>query len=552
MSLDTRARHAVRSLQDGVVRVIPSGMPAVNRRHRVSLLAGLVGALAIFFASMALASMLPDTEPGDTANVNPSLIPDPEIPDGELVVLPEHGGGDIEEGIHQTNATSDNHEPYTQFYGTAEPGTIIVAYSPYGTADLEVGESGEFSLKLWFDGAPSGVTFPVTLTVGDVEHVFDFTWLWDPQNIALTAHQTYGSSDSAAPYEKFFGTAPPGTAVSITSEYGRGNTVVGENGEWYLKVWFVGQPAGESFNVTVNVGDETFTFPFLWLHEGGSGEISVTQQGTSSTSSSPYTRFVGTAPAGTHVLATSEYGSADLEVGESGEFNLKVWFSGAPAGDAFPITLKINHEYYATYYFTSNWNPGPVEFTIHQYNTESESAEPWVKFYGTATPGTEIHAYSDYGSVEVEVGSSGEYLFKLYFSTLPPAGQEFPVHVKVNGSFYGSFPFTSWHDGTVGLTVNQHNTESDSPEPYIKFYGTATPGTVLFAYSDYGSEDIVVGESGEFLFKVYFSPLPPAGQQFQVNLKVNGSFYGAYNFTSWHDGTVELTVNQPIPCWNSK
>ena len=82
--------------------------------------------------------------------------------------------------------------------------------------------------------------------------------------------------------------------------------------------------ASESFDVTVNVGGEIFTFPFLWLHEEGPAEISVTQQGTSSISSNPYTRFVGTAPAGTHVLATSEYGSADLEVGESGEFSLKV------------------------------------------------------------------------------------------------------------------------------------------------------------------------------------------------------------------------------------
>ena len=52
--------------------------------------------------------------------------------------------------------------------------------------------------------------------------------------------------------------------------------------------------------------------------------------------------------------------------------------------------------------------------------------------------------------------------------------------------------------------MNQHNTESDSPEPFVKFYGTAMPGTVLFAYSDHGSEDLVVGESGEYYLYLYF------------------------------------------------
>jgi len=546
MSFDTRARHAVRSVQDSVVRVSPVGMPAVTRRHRASLIAGLAGALAIAFASIALASMLPDSDPGDTANVNPN-IPDPEIPDGELVVLPEGGGGDVEEGIHQKNETSDSADPYTQFYGTADPGTVVVASSPYGTADLEVGESGEFSLKLFFEGAPSGFTFPVTLTVGDVEYQFEFTCLWDPDNIALTAHQAYGSSDSATPYEKFFGTAPPGTAVHATSAYGSADTEASEHGEWYLKLWFEGQPVGEPFDITVTVGDDTFTFSFVWLQEEGlTGEISVVQEGTSSNSSSPYTRFVGTAPAGTHVLATSAYGSADLEVGESGEFSLKVWFTNAPAGVKFPITLKINHEYYATYYFKSYWTPGPVGLTLTQYNTESWDPAPWVKFYGTAAPGTVLFAQSEYGSADMVVGESGEVYFKLYFSTLPPAGVEFPVTLKVNGDVYGTYPFTSWSDGSVETTVNQHNTESDTPEPYVKFYGTAPIGTEIQIISPYGSTTWNT-ESVEWLNKLWFAPLPPAGETFEVTVKVNGEVWGTYSFTSWYAApVVDITAHNTL------
>ena len=45
MSVDTRARHAVRGLQGSVVLVTPVALPVVTRRHRVSLIAGLAGGL---------------------------------------------------------------------------------------------------------------------------------------------------------------------------------------------------------------------------------------------------------------------------------------------------------------------------------------------------------------------------------------------------------------------------------------------------------------------------------------------------------------------------
>ncbi len=540
MSLDTRARHAVRGLQDCVVLVRPVALPTVTRRHRLSLVAGLAGALAIAFASIALASMLPDDSPSDTATINPSTIPDPEIPDGELVVLPEGGGGTPLEGVHQKNTTSSSIDPYTQFYGAADPGTVIIAASAYGDADLVVGDSGEFFLKVYFEGAPPGISFPVTLTAGDVVYDFSFTSLWDPQNVDITAHQAYGQSDSATPFEKFYGTAAPGTHIAITSAYGSAEGEAWDEGEWYLKVWFEGAPVGEPFDVNVTVGDESFAFSFLWLFDDTTGEFSVTQEGTSSSSASPYTRFIGTGPAGTHVLATSEYGAADLEVGESGEFNLKVWFSGAPAGVKFPITLKVNHEFYGTFYFTSNFNPDPTEVDIAQYNSESWEPAPWIKFHGTAPAGTTLVALSEYGSADMTVGESGEVYFKLYFSTLPPAGETFPVTLKVNGSVYGVYSFTSWSDGSVDVTVNQHNTETDSPEPYVKFYGTAPVGTEIQIISPYGSTAWTT-ESVEWLNKLWFSPLPPAGESFTVTVKVNGDVWDTYTFTSYH--SAELVAN---------
>jgi hypothetical protein len=539
MSLDTRANHAVRSLQESVVRATPPALPTVTRRHRASLVAGLIGALAIAFGSIALAAMLPDSS-GDDAATDTSLISDPEIPNGELVALPENGGEALE-GIHQENSTSTALEPYTKFYGAADPGTVVLAYSPYGSADLVVGESGEFSLKLFFEGAPTGASFPVTLTVGDQEYDFEFTWLWDPQNIEITAFQGYGQSEAPLPFEKFYGSAPPGTIVTITSAYGSADTVAGDNGEWFRKVWFEGQPMGEPFPITVTVGDQAFEFSFLWLFDG-TIEVSVHQEGTTSDSASPYTRFVGTGPAGTTLIATSAYGSADHVVGESGEFSFKLWFSNPPAGVKFPITFKVDGETFGTYYFTW-YEPGPVGLTVNQYNTESDSPEPYVKFYGTAEPGTTIALYSSYGASDMTVGESGEWLLKLWFSPLPPAGETIPVDVKVNGSFYGRYYFTSYFDGeNVAVTVNQYNTESEAADPWVKFYGTAPVGTEIRVISPYGSwlwnTEVTSWNSGH----LFFEPLPPAGQTFTITVKVNGETWGTYPYTSWYEATA-ISVN---------
>lgn len=531
MSIDIRARHAARGLRGSVVLVTPVALPVVTRRHRISLIAGLAGALAIAVASMAVAAMLPDTNRGDdTATDSPTTIPDPEIPDGQLVVLPEKDGGVAAPAVYQKNSTSTAVEPYTRFVGTAAPGTVVVATSDFGAADTVVGSSGAFDLKLFFDGAPFGVAFPVTLSVGDVDHEFHFTWLWDPQNVAITAQQTYGSSESPTPFEKFFGTAPPGTEITITSAYGSASGEAWDEGEWYLKVFFTGAPVGEAFPVSVTVGDTSFTFSFTARFDD-TVEFTVRQEGTSSSSASPYTRFIGTAAPGTRLVAQSAYGSDDLEVGESGEFNLKLWFAGAPAGLKFPITLSVDGAFYGTYYFTSNYAvaPPPTGISLSQYNTESEDPAPWVKFHGTAPAGTQLLATSPYGSASMTVGSSGEVYFKLYFSPLPPAGETFPVTLKVNGEVYGVYDFTSWSDGAVDVTVNQHNTTGTD---YVKFYGTAPVGTLIEIITDsYGSVSWVT-ESVNWLNKLWFSPKPAAGTAFSVTVKVGGETWGTYPFTT--------------------
>jgi len=523
MTLDTRATRATRSINQAVTGASPVAMRTVVGRRRRSFGAGLAGALTVLFAAVALAATLPVFESTEAAHQTDVTVP-----------AIEHGtGGPI---LHRS--VTDSPEPYALFSGVAAPGAIVTAASEFGSADLVVGESGEWVLKVVFESPPPGVEFGIVLTVGDQVYTFGFTSLWDPSNVDITAHQAFGLSDDPHPFAKYYGTAPPGTVVTAVSEFGSADTTAGEEGQWELGIWFEGAPAGEGFPVTVTVGDEVFQFTFAWLQPGVGGdeiEVTVAQVGTSSEAKSPYTQFVGTAPQGTHVLATSAYGSADLEVGESGEFTLKVRFTNPPPGVKFPIIVKIDGDVYGEYHFTSYYEAPPSgEVTVHQHNTASESANPWVKFYGTAPKGTHIQIISPYGSwswnTEAVEWNSGP----KYFSPLPPAGQTFNITVKVNGETFGVYPFTSHFNGDQ-VIIEVVKTAAEGPEPYTRIEYWAPAGTTIQLISDYGSTSKTVAETGGGDLKLWFSPLPPAGVPFTVTIKVNGDVWETYQFTSYYE-----------------
>jgi hypothetical protein len=72
-----------------------------------------------------------------------------------------------------------------------------------------------------------------------------------PAEWKFQAHNTYGSCSEDPPYDVYYGTGKPGTAITISSEFGGGTTEVGENGEWSLKVFFPEAPAELVFAVKV-------------------------------------------------------------------------------------------------------------------------------------------------------------------------------------------------------------------------------------------------------------------------------------------------------------
>jgi hypothetical protein len=97
--------------------------------------------------------------------------------DGEGEDKPKDGeGGDWEFSANQQFGVCSETPPYDVFHGKGKPGTAIYVKSEFGNGVTEVGEDGHWEIKVFFETAPIGVTFPVKVKdeFGNYE-VFEFT-----------------------------------------------------------------------------------------------------------------------------------------------------------------------------------------------------------------------------------------------------------------------------------------------------------------------------------------------------------------------------------------
>jgi hypothetical protein len=384
-------------------------MGAITKRHRLSLATAIAFTGIIAGASVAFATMLPGSSADERVTASPTTVAEsttstiPTEPGPPLVVLPADG----------TNPD-----------GTENPDGVL---------------------------APTGVE--VTLfAVDDPESLTGGGWDewgfgidgWDttttttePKEVGITAYQAYGPASSNT-YEKIYGTAPPGTRVLLTSAYGSSDATVGESGEYYVKVYFSGQPSNQYFPITAQVGPNTYTFQFKWT---GSFEVSASQY-YGPVHDQRYDKVYGTAPPGTIVTTSSDYGSSDMVVGEGGDYYLKIHFSESlpsnqkinwtatlkdPSGNVL-LTKTFSFTYEPNYTVTASQYYGPV------------NGEPNEKFVGTAPPGSLVSVSSPFGSKSMTVDGSGAFILTITFVD-PTPNEAFTIDVTVAEESF-SFSFT--------------------------------------------------------------------------------------------------------------
>jgi hypothetical protein len=159
----------------------------------------------------------------------------------------------------------ENESPWTKFYGTGVPGTTVWVGSDFGTAQTIVEGNGEWLVKLHFnDNLPANKEVGVVVEGEGGRAEFGFFWIVkETAEVEFTANQKYGSCGEAVPYDKFYGTAAPGSTIWVESPYGSGTTTAGVEGHWDIRVDFPEAPVGEPFTVVVESSDDgraTFTF----------------------------------------------------------------------------------------------------------------------------------------------------------------------------------------------------------------------------------------------------------------------------------------------------
>ncbi len=156
------------------------------------------------------------------------------------------------------------------FEGTTEPGARVFA----GSYEADVNDDGIWRIVLFLSPRGNHATLKARDAAGNISEAsvsvfYEATPVEEPKDEPqeeeqpkeepeatweFNAYQVYGEGSESPPYDVFYGHGKPGTVIFVKSEYGSGETVVNDNGEWEIKVFFEGAPVGKG--ILVKVKDE--------------------------------------------------------------------------------------------------------------------------------------------------------------------------------------------------------------------------------------------------------------------------------------------------------
>lgn len=138
-------------------------------------------------------------------------------------------------------------EPVITIKGVTEPGAVV----KLGDRKAEMGERGLWRIRVELEPGRNRFVVVAKDAAGNLARDAVVVFYDAPDIAPFTAHATFGSCELDPPYDVYYGTGEPGSAISVTSEYGAGATTVGLDGVWEVKVFFPEAPRGKVFLVTV-------------------------------------------------------------------------------------------------------------------------------------------------------------------------------------------------------------------------------------------------------------------------------------------------------------
>ncbi len=233
------------------------------------------------------------------------------------------------------------------FYGTSQPGSSIRVASHYGVSEVTANATGKWETTLKMVEVPPGTSVLVQITSSASDKVREF-WLLRPDappptTIEFTANLGADGLANTPMTQGFYGTAQPGSAIRIGSDWGVAETVAGPNGNWDATLVMPEVPPGTKVGVRITSSTTDKVREFALQRPGTPApiEIDFTANAalTTTDATPPVNEYWGTSTTGAVISITSDYGSKQVESNAEGNWSARLEFPDAPVGSTFNVHI---------------------------------------------------------------------------------------------------------------------------------------------------------------------------------------------------------------------
>jgi len=377
-----------------------------------------------------------------------------EIDDQRVRPTAELGGFEVEHDLM-----------FQKIFGKANPGETVFAHSEFGSQTTEVGRIAEWGLLLILSDPPPGEFVFIRVSFDWSDAVFEFEVKVpgerkeepkpepepepegpkeepkpepepepEPPPVNFTAQIGEQYDDEHHMKRVFYGTAPLESVVTAWTEWGKKSVATNQKGEWEMQLVLEGVPDDTvvHVNVTANTGGDIAHFEMVRakpLPEPDPDPVVFTVNlGAAHLGGSPMKQgFYGTATPGSVVVAESEFGRAETEVGPNGGWDMHLKMFEVPPGRTVRV-IVVNNASESEFVFEllRPSEPLPIEFRANVALEEMNGESPVNEYWGTANPGATIVISSPYGGAHVTANGEGEWDARIEYPEAP-IGQSFTV-----------------------------------------------------------------------------------------------------------------------------
>ena len=362
-------------------------------------------------------------------------------------------------------------------------------------------------------------------------------------------------------FQTVFGSAAPGTQVSVMSEYGSSSVVTNRTSKWKLRLQLSDVPAGRAVPVRVSFAESPIVYEFVLLRppaaSPGTTEapkvveepepkpepepepkpepepqpeprpepvaIAFTVTAGESYNDDLYLKqlFYGSAAPGSVVAARSEWGAAEAVAGPDGEWEMVLKLIEVPDGTVVHVrvTADTGGSVFEYDLVRRRPQPQPVAFTATLGSANLGGSPMKQGIYGTGTPGSVVLASTEFGSADAVVGPMGNWELQLAMYEVPPSTT---VGVRVtNNASAAVYEFGLVRPASepvaIDFTAQAAFAECDSTPPFNEYWGTSTAGAKITISSDFGGKQVTSNGDGNWEARIEF-PDAPVGQTFMVTI----------------------------------